>query len=42
MTYKVIMTDNIATIRTSEIYKKIGAFDDLNALKASIRHTFGV
>ncbi len=38
----VIMTDNIATIRTSEIYRKLGVFEDSGALKASIRHTFGV
>lgn len=38
----VIMTDNIATIRTSEIYRKLGVFEDSGVLKEPIRHTFGV
>ncbi|MEQ8187749.1 MAG: type II toxin-antitoxin system PemK/MazF family toxin [Candidatus Eremiobacterota bacterium] len=38
----VIMTDNIATVQFSEIYKKIGSYKELDILKKSIRHTFGV
>jgi len=36
----VIMTDNMATILTSEIHRKLGAFADLDALKAAIKFTF--
>ena len=38
----VIMTDNIATVRLSEIYKRIGTFTEMDALKESLRHTFGI
>jgi mRNA interferase MazF len=38
----VIMTDNIATLRLSEIYKKIGEFTDLGKLKDALKHTFGI
>ena len=38
----VIMTDNIATLRTTEIYKKIGEFTDLDKLKDALIHTFGI
>ena len=38
----IIMTDNIATVRLSEIYRRIGTFTDLNALKESLKHTFGL
>jgi mRNA interferase MazF len=38
----VIMTDNIATVRLSEIYKGIGTFIEMDILKESLRHTFGI
>jgi len=38
----VIMTDNIATVRLSEIYKRIGTFTELDVMKESLRHTFGI
>ena len=38
----VIMTANIATVRLSEIYKRIGTFTEIDALKKSLRHTFGI
>lgn len=38
----VIMTDNIATLRMTEIYKKIGEFIDLHELKDALSHTFGI
>ena len=37
----VIMTDNIATVRLSEIYKRVGTFTELDILKESLKHTFG-
>ena len=38
----VIMTDNMATVLSSEIHRKLGAYADLNALKAAIKITFGL
>lgn len=38
----VIMTDNIATLRIPEIYKKIGKYKDLDKLKDALNHTFGI
>jgi len=38
----VIMTDNIATLRISEIYKKIGEFTTLDELRDALKHTFGI
>jgi mRNA interferase MazF len=38
----VIMTDNIATVQFSEIYKKIGKFSDIDILKKAIKYTFGI
>jgi mRNA interferase MazF len=38
----MIMTDNIATVLTSEIHRKLGAYSDLDALKAAIKFTFGL
>jgi mRNA interferase MazF len=38
----VIMTDNIATVRSSEIYKRIGIFTELDVMKESLRYTFGI
>ncbi|MDZ7288354.1 MAG: type II toxin-antitoxin system PemK/MazF family toxin [candidate division KSB1 bacterium] len=38
----VIITDNLATIRASEIHRKLGAYSDLDALKAAIKFTFGL
>ncbi|NIM10410.1 MAG: type II toxin-antitoxin system PemK/MazF family toxin [Candidatus Aminicenantes bacterium] len=38
----VIMTDNIATLRIAEIYKKIGEFADLDKLRDALNHTFGI
>jgi mRNA interferase MazF len=36
----VIMTDNIATVLSSEIHRKLDNYADLNALKAAIKFTF--
>jgi mRNA interferase MazF len=38
----VIMTDNVATVRTEEVYRKVGVLEDLERLKAALRYTFGV
>ncbi|MGI0012858.1 MAG: type II toxin-antitoxin system PemK/MazF family toxin [Nitrososphaera sp.] len=38
----VIMTDNVATVLTSEIHRKLGSYSDLSALKAAINFTFGL
>ncbi len=38
----VIMTDNIVTVRLSEIYRRIGTFTELAILKEALRHTFGI
>jgi len=38
----VIMTDNMATVLSSEIHRKLGTYADLNALKAAIKFTFGL
>lgn len=38
----VIMTDNVATVLTSEIHRKLGSYSDLTALKAAIDFTFGL
>ena len=38
----IIMTDNIATVRLSEIYRRIGTFAELEILKGSLKHTFGL
>ena len=38
----VIMADNIATVRLSEIYKRIGIFVELDILRESLKHTFGI
>lgn len=38
----VIMTDNIATVLSSEVHRKLGAYADLNALKAALKFTFGL
>ena len=38
----IIMTDNIATVRLSEIYRRIGTFTELDILKESLKHTFGL
>lgn len=38
----VIMTDNMVTVRTSEIHRKLGAFPDLNTLKSALKFTFGL
>lgn len=38
----VIMTDNIATVRISEIYRKIGIFVERKVLQVSLKHTFGI
>jgi len=38
----VIMTDNIATIRSREIYKKIGKYSNIPELKDAIKNTFGL
>lgn len=37
----VIMTDNMVTVRTSEIHRKLGVYSDLDALKDAIKFTFG-
>jgi len=38
----IIMTDNIATVHLSEIYRRIGTFTELDILKESLKHTFGL
>ena len=38
----IIMTDNVATLRISEIYKKIGKLIELDKLKNALNHTFGI
>jgi mRNA interferase MazF len=38
----VIMTDNMVTVLSSEIHRKIGSYADLDALKAAIKYTFGL
>ncbi|MFH1287661.1 MAG: type II toxin-antitoxin system PemK/MazF family toxin [bacterium] len=38
----VIMTDNVVTVRSSEIYQKIGIFIEENRLKDALKYTFGV
>ena len=38
----IIMTDNIVTVRLSEIYRKIGIFTELDILKESLKHKFGL
>ena len=38
----VIMTDNMATILTSEVHRKLGTYSDLDALKNAIKFTFGL
>jgi len=38
----VIMTDNIATVLLSGIYRRIGAFAELDMLRESLKHTFGI
>jgi mRNA interferase MazF len=38
----VIMTDNMATVLSSEIHRKLGTYSDLDALKAAIKFTFGL
>ena len=42
LTDSVIMTDNIATIRTEEIYKKIGEFTDTVSLENCLKNTFNI
>jgi hypothetical protein len=36
------MTDNMATVLSSEIHRKLGTYVDLNALKVAIKFTFGL
>lgn len=38
----VIMTDNMVTVLSSEIHRKLGAYADLAALKPAIKFTFGL
>jgi mRNA interferase MazF len=38
----VIMTDNLATVRETEIDRVIGTFADLSALDAALRTTLGL
>lgn len=42
LTDPVIMTDNLATVRESEIDRTIGKMVDCNALDAALRHTLGL
>jgi mRNA interferase MazF len=37
----VIMSDNMATVLSSEIHRKLGTYTDLDALKTAIKFTFG-
>lgn len=41
-TDSVIMTDNLATIRDSEIDKVIGNCADFQAIDVALRHTLGI
>lgn len=38
----VIMTDNLVTLRVTEIDRAIGALADMSSVDAALRHTFGV
>lgn len=38
----VIMTDNLSTIISSAIDRKIGNWTDMSAIEAALRHTFGI
>lgn len=38
----VIMTDNMVTVLSSEVHRKLGAYTDMTALKAAIKFTFGL
>jgi mRNA interferase MazF len=38
----VIMTDNVATVRDSEIDRKLGVWPDMAAVDAALRHTLGL
>ena len=38
----VIMTDNLVTVLTSEIDRKIGTWENMKVVEAAIRHTFGL
>src|SRR5439155_26364933 len=42
LTDSVVMTDNIATVRETEIDSVIGAFPDMHAVDECLRTTFGV
>jgi mRNA interferase MazF len=36
------MTDNLATVRDSEIDRKLGVWPDMAAVDAALRHTLGL
>jgi len=38
----IIMTDNLATVRESEIDRAIGSWGDMTEVDAALRHTLGV
>jgi mRNA interferase MazF len=38
----VVMTDNLATVRDSEIDRAIGHSDDMDAINISLHHTLGL
>jgi mRNA interferase MazF len=38
----IIMTDNLATVRESEIDRAIGSWGDMAGVNAALRHTLGV
>lgn len=42
LTNSVIMTDNLATVRESEIAGSIGRLTDLSDVNAALRHTLGL
>ena len=38
----VLMTDNLATVRNSEIDRRIGHCDEMSIMDAALRHTLGL
>ena len=38
----VVMTDNLATVRESEIHRLIGRCDEMQSIDTALRHTLGL
>ncbi len=38
----LVMTDNLATVRDSEVYRVIGRCDEMQPVNAALRHTLGL